>query len=102
MISFIKLCCHSLLPAVAQLARYYVYSVYFSWCEILTILTGFFFFAGLCWDLLLGFRRVVISSYSCWFCFILSGCLFSKLMKYLYIARHLAAKFGTLSAVLKW
>jgi hypothetical protein len=98
MISFIKYCCHSLLPAVAQLARYYVYSVYCSQCEILRILTGFF--VGLCWGLLLGFRRVVISSYSCCFCFILFGCLFSKPMKYLYIARHLAAKFGTFSAVL--
>ncbi len=30
MISVIKFCCHSMFPAVAQLARYYVYSAYFS------------------------------------------------------------------------
>jgi len=32
--------------------------------------------------------------------YLLFGCLFSEMMKYLHIARHLAAKFGTFSAFL--
>jgi hypothetical protein len=34
------------------------------------------------------------------FCIILLGCLLSELMKYLHIERYLAAKTGTISAVL--
>jgi hypothetical protein len=53
MISFIKFYCHSLLPAVAHVARYYVHSVKITKFDILTILIGFF--VGLCMGLLLGF-----------------------------------------------
>ena len=40
------------------------------------------------------------SLYCCCILYRPSGCLFSGLMKYLHIVRHLAAKFGTFSALL--
>jgi hypothetical protein len=33
--------------------------------------------------------------FCCCILYLLFGCLFSEMMKYLHIARHLAAKFGT-------
>ena len=49
------------------------------------------------------FLSIGVWRFSLFCCCILyrpSGCLFSELMKYLHIARHLAAKFGTFSAFL--
>ncbi len=40
------------------------------------------------------------SLFCCCILYSLSGCLFSELMKFLHIARHLAAKFGTFFALL--
>ncbi len=36
--------------------------------------------------------------FCCCILYFLFGCLFSEMMKYLHIARHLAAKFGTFFA----
>ena len=46
------------------------------------------------------YRRVAFTLFCCCILYLLFGCLFSDMMKYLHIARHLAAKFGTFYAPL--
>jgi hypothetical protein len=58
------------------------------------------FFVGLCWDLFLGYGRVVLFLYFGWFCIIFLVCLLSGLEKCFLVARHLLAKIGTDVAIL--
>ncbi len=51
-------------------------------------------------SLLFDYMPVVFFHFVAVFCIVFSGCLFLDWIKYLRIERHLAAKFGTFSAIL--